>query len=197
MACDPSIPPELFINHPLPIHREPLFCTQNQETMDGIVGMIKMVLTSTGNAEWMPCDGRLLAVADHQELFALIGNKFGGDGIAEFALPVVPPQEKAYFVIKARPLAVDAQYRGLVAQMVIWPAADLPAGWLPCDGRLIHGSDYPLLQSVVSTGAGGATMAQFHLPTIPAQPGLNFIICVEGEDPRPSGSLGGVSDDDY
>lgn len=38
----------------------------------------------TGYAE---CDGRILQVAEHRRLFELLGKKYGGDGVATFALP--------------------------------------------------------------------------------------------------------------
>jgi microcystin-dependent protein len=41
--------------------------------------------------ELMPCDGRKLAVRDHQALFSLIGNYYGGDGYNDFALPDLRP----------------------------------------------------------------------------------------------------------
>ena len=36
---------------------------------------------------WALCDGRLLAIAEHDELFNLIGTTFGGDGQSTFQLP--------------------------------------------------------------------------------------------------------------
>lgn len=36
---------------------------------------------------WLPADGRLLAIADHQHLFALLGTAHGGDGTTTFGLP--------------------------------------------------------------------------------------------------------------
>jgi microcystin-dependent protein len=36
---------------------------------------------------WAPCDGRLLPIAQHQDLFSLLGTTFGGDGRTTFALP--------------------------------------------------------------------------------------------------------------
>lgn len=36
---------------------------------------------------WMPCDGRLLPIMQHQALFSLLGTQFGGDGQTSFALP--------------------------------------------------------------------------------------------------------------
>lgn len=36
---------------------------------------------------WLPCDGRLLPIARHQDLFAVIGTRYGGDGQRTFAVP--------------------------------------------------------------------------------------------------------------
>lgn len=36
---------------------------------------------------WVPCDGALLAIAEYDTLFALIGSQYGGDGQATFAVP--------------------------------------------------------------------------------------------------------------
>jgi microcystin-dependent protein len=36
---------------------------------------------------WDPCDGRLLPIAEHQPLFAILGWRYGGDGWTTFALP--------------------------------------------------------------------------------------------------------------
>jgi microcystin-dependent protein len=36
---------------------------------------------------WLPCEGQLLAINDYQELYQLLGNTYGGDPGATFALP--------------------------------------------------------------------------------------------------------------
>ena len=36
---------------------------------------------------WLPCDGRELTIADHQQLYSVIGTTYGGDGQTTFALP--------------------------------------------------------------------------------------------------------------
>ncbi len=36
---------------------------------------------------WKYCDGRLLKITEYPELFAIIGNHFGGDGVNNFAIP--------------------------------------------------------------------------------------------------------------
>jgi len=38
-------------------------------------------------AGWMFCDGQLLAIAENEVLFQLIGTTYGGDGQTTFALP--------------------------------------------------------------------------------------------------------------
>lgn len=40
------------------------------------------------------CHGQLLAINDHQQLFALLGNRFGGDGKTTFALPTLPAPDR-------------------------------------------------------------------------------------------------------
>ena len=36
---------------------------------------------------WLPADGRLMLVNQHQALFALLGTRFGGNGATTFRLP--------------------------------------------------------------------------------------------------------------
>lgn len=36
---------------------------------------------------WLPCSGGLLPIDQFKELFSLLGNRFGGDGKTNFALP--------------------------------------------------------------------------------------------------------------
>ena len=36
---------------------------------------------------WLPCDGRLLNIAEYDVLFSLLGTMFGGDGHTTFGLP--------------------------------------------------------------------------------------------------------------
>ena len=67
--------------------------------MEMYMGMV--VLFSRGGApsELLPCDGRTLGIAEHAGLYAVIGNKFGGDHNT-FALPnlTAPDPELAYYM---------------------------------------------------------------------------------------------------
>jgi microcystin-dependent protein len=51
------------------------------------VGEIKLVPYTFAPQGWAFCDGSILAIAENEVLFALIGTTFGGDGQQTFALP--------------------------------------------------------------------------------------------------------------
>ena len=51
------------------------------------VGEIRMFAGNFAPAGWAFCDGTLLAIADYDTLFNLIGTTYGGDGQTTFALP--------------------------------------------------------------------------------------------------------------
>ncbi len=51
------------------------------------VGEIRMFAGNFAPAGWMFCEGQLLAIAENDTLFQLIGTTYGGDGQSTFALP--------------------------------------------------------------------------------------------------------------
>ncbi|WP_273694122.1 tail fiber protein [Tenacibaculum sp.] len=51
------------------------------------MGEIKMIGFNIVPQGWAKCDGQLLNIEEYQELFNLIGNIYGGDGILTFSLP--------------------------------------------------------------------------------------------------------------
>ena len=51
------------------------------------IGQISIYAFNFAPRGWMPCDGRLLPIAQYQALFALIGTTYGGNGVTTFALP--------------------------------------------------------------------------------------------------------------
>jgi microcystin-dependent protein len=40
---------------------------------------------------WAEMDGQILQIAQHTQLFSLIGTTYGGDGVSTFALPLAKP----------------------------------------------------------------------------------------------------------
>jgi microcystin-dependent protein len=51
------------------------------------VGEIRMFAGNFAPQGWMTCDGQILAIAENDTLFNLIGTTYGGDGQNTFALP--------------------------------------------------------------------------------------------------------------
>jgi microcystin-dependent protein len=51
------------------------------------IGEIRMFAGNFAPAGWMFCEGQLLAIAENDVLFNLIGTTYGGDGQSTFALP--------------------------------------------------------------------------------------------------------------
>ncbi|MCU1677350.1 MAG: phage tail protein [Frankiales bacterium] len=51
------------------------------------VGEIRMFGGNFAPAGWMFCEGQLLAIAENETLFQLIGTTYGGDGQSTFGLP--------------------------------------------------------------------------------------------------------------
>lgn len=51
------------------------------------VGEIRLFAGNFSPAGWMLCQGQVLAIAENDTLFNLIGTTYGGDGQSTFALP--------------------------------------------------------------------------------------------------------------
>lgn len=51
------------------------------------VGEIRMFAGNFAPAGWAFCNGQLLAIAENETLFQLIGTTYGGDGESTFAVP--------------------------------------------------------------------------------------------------------------
>lgn len=55
--------------------------------MDNYLGEIRLFAGSYAPEGWALCNGQLLAIADNEALFSLIGVTYGGDGRTNFAVP--------------------------------------------------------------------------------------------------------------
>lgn len=51
------------------------------------IGEIRMFAGTRAPTGWAFCDGKLLGIAQNSALFALLGDRYGGDGQRNFALP--------------------------------------------------------------------------------------------------------------
>ncbi|RPI27082.1 MAG: tail fiber protein [Acidobacteria bacterium] len=55
--------------------------------MQSLVGQVRLFPYTFAPDCWLECKGQVLSISVNQELFALIGNRYGGDGEFTFALP--------------------------------------------------------------------------------------------------------------
>jgi microcystin-dependent protein len=55
--------------------------------MEPFVGEIRLFGFGKTPNGWAPCEGQTLAISNNQALFAILGTRFGGDGIRTFKLP--------------------------------------------------------------------------------------------------------------
>jgi microcystin-dependent protein len=60
---------------------------QRREAVDQYVGEIRLFAGNVAPQGWEFCDGRLLLIKDHENLYSLIGDTYGGSGFLYFALP--------------------------------------------------------------------------------------------------------------
>lgn len=71
--------------------------------MDEIfIGSIVLFPYSFTPMGWLACDGSAVSTSEYQTLFALIGTRYGGDGVNNFKLPDLrgskPNDNISYFI---------------------------------------------------------------------------------------------------
>lgn len=54
---------------------------------EAFLGEIRMFGGDYAPEDWFICDGRTLSIAEYSSLYALLGTRFGGDGITNFKIP--------------------------------------------------------------------------------------------------------------
>ena len=54
---------------------------------DQFIGEIRMLPFGFAPKNWALCNGQLMAIAQNQALFSLLGTTYGGNGVQNFALP--------------------------------------------------------------------------------------------------------------
>lgn len=69
--------------------------------MEPTIGQIAIFPFTFAPVNWLACDGRLLPISQNPALFSLLGNRFGGDGKTNFAIPNyanLAPAGSTYFI---------------------------------------------------------------------------------------------------
>ncbi len=55
--------------------------------MENYIGEIRLFAGNFAPVGWALCDGSILSIQDHEGLFSIIKNVYGGDGVNNFSLP--------------------------------------------------------------------------------------------------------------
>ena len=156
------------------------------------VAEIRLFSFGYAPAGWMECDGRLLAIDEHQLLFSLVGWRYGGDRDTTFAVPVLrsPPPRFTWAIARSGvypPRAdEDPMDEPYVGEIRMFGGRFAPPGWVPCDGRQLAVEPPHLeLFAVIGTTYGGDERS-FGVPGLSRQSAAEVmhIIAAHGIDPR-------------
>jgi microcystin-dependent protein len=157
-----------------------------------LVGQISLFPYSFAPYGWAECNGQLLPCSENPFLYALIGNRFGGNGSTTFALPDLRtasplPNAKYYISLDGMfPVFEEGLAEATTGAVSMFPYGKAPSGWLPCDGASLAASQNPALYSIISTNYGGDS-TNFKLPDLRDTepiPNINYYICVQGYYPN-------------
>jgi len=131
--------------------------------MEGYVGEVRLFAGSFAPQNWAVCDGTLLPVGSNAALFNLLVDNYGGNGKTTFGLPDL----RGRVVIDEGPLHGLAQTPG---------AAQIPNQPIKVK-QAIPGNPYATVTSLAPASGDNVQ------PVL----GLNYIICLYGIFPSPSG----------
>lgn len=157
-------------------------------------GMVAAFGGSLAPSGWAVCDGSILAIAQNVALFETIGTAFGGNPQIDFMLPnlngaapvgVGPTMAMGQrvsgaidglglaYLINATGLLPPATDNGAppanggyAGQVIAYAGAQVPEGWLACDGSLLQVSAWPTLFQAIGAIWGGDGKTSFALPDL-------------------------------
>lgn len=152
--------------------------------VDGLVGAIQPFPQPLDliPRNWVPCDGRSLSRAEHQDLGDVIGNTYGGDGMTSFQVPnlaaIKPPLgpdisfaicSDGYFPSPS----TTTHFLDYLSRVLAFAGslpAHLPGGAQVAEGSLLEPNLNAALFSLLGTRFGGDGRDTFALPSPPPLP---------------------------
>jgi microcystin-dependent protein len=147
---------------------------------------IKLHAGSYPPMDYAYCEGQVLDIGNYPDLYNVIGNVYGGDGVTTFAIPDLRQDEKDYngvrFIISLSGTSDDMDF---ISAIAAFNGADAPQGWFFCEGQLI-GLEYSNLFSLIGTLYGGDGKTNFGLPdlrNIGREMDYKYCICYQGVYP--------------
>jgi microcystin-dependent protein len=171
------------------------------------LGNVSVFAGNFAPRSWMFCQGQLLAIANYDALFALIGTTYGGDGQVTFALPDLRsrvanhagqgPGLSNYFLgqvsgtenITLLSSQLPAHNHSLLSLSVKQSASTVttsgvndPTNAFPASGASVYNaaSDGSAMGSYSSMGVSPIAGSNSPVPVLQPYLAMNFVIAVEG-----------------
>jgi microcystin-dependent protein len=133
------------------------------------VGSIMWFAGSTGPPGWILANGAVYTNGTYPNLFAAIGNTYGGVVGTSFAVPSVASTTGAYYIRYTTAIGVTTTTSlttAVVGTMMQWPiTSSYPTGWLRCDGTSYSTTTYNDLFTLIGYTYGGSG-SSFNVPNI-------------------------------
>ncbi len=138
------------------------------------IGEIRIFAGTYAPVGWGFCDGGLLAIAEHDALFTLIGTIYGGDGQSTFAKPD----------LRGR-VPIHAGNGYVIGEAAGVESVTLTTNQLPAHGhQLVASTDIPTLPSPANAVTGQAARKLYRVPGATAQLNAATIAPVGGSQPH-------------
>lgn len=168
--------------------------------IDGMLSVIQPFPQIAGlPANWLPCDGRALNIADYLALYSVMGTRFGGDGLQTFNLPDIAPLPSGdvsvpYFICVDgfTPGPDQGIYLDYISAVIAFGGnftTSLPRGTAVAFGIALSQSENRELFQLLGTRFGGGSNF-FFTPNLPplnsGDQGIQSLIFTEGIYPRPN-----------
>lgn len=164
---------------------------------DQTLGAVCITAANFCPKDYALANGAILQVSEHNDLFRVIGNKYGGDGKSTFALPNMMPKRIVHATDQSKLLrcmamqgrfpatsahlspdptrhncpdrAPGGKSMDLIGAICSTAAATCPPSHIPADGRVLEvNENYPLF-SLVGWTYGGDGKTTFRVPDLNSQ----------------------------
>lgn len=159
--------------------------------MDPFIGQISITGFNYAPRGWALCNGQLLAIAQNQALFSLLGTTYGGNGVTTFALPDLRgraaqhgPQQGVTGGVENVQLnqtqipAHTHQVNAITAEgTTASPTGAVWAGSPGSDLQYTPAATVDTLMAANAIGPGGADQPHSNMPPSTV---MNFIIALQG-----------------
>ena len=162
---------------------------------DTYVGVIETYASTWVPGGTAPCEGQLVDAREHESLWSLLKNRYGGDGTTNLGIPdlrVAASEDNLRYGISLQGIYPSADnsggYRGMddgayIGQVKAFGCDFAPRDWMPCAGLSLGCDENQALFSLIGNRYGGTENATFQLPDLRPlsdKHGVLYCICVRG-----------------